>query len=269
MNIDRSFKFCYPDANTFDKIIKVKALKDWKYDYVELAPDVGYWVAEAPFYDDGFELFKNLVASFPIQKDNNHPDNFDPNPFDTIHLPEWVHKNICFLLRDFNHKHISADVFDPQIHEWGNLYFKERAKPLGCYRLPHIDYVHGLVSNLWFTDHKIADSSTKLFKYHGTMKNEVYDFQIDTTHPMRKAWEEMAILPTRLPAWSNLSNEEMAKWGFEFLGESPCTAGTMTLYKANVCHVPFVSENVDFRWSHSFAYSYETPPTMRSLGGFF
>lgn len=253
------FKICYPDANTFDQVIKLKSLDDWNVEYVPLAHDIGYWIAEDPFLDNGFELFKELISTFPIQKDNNHPDNFDPNPFDTIHVPEWVSKNMCMLVRDFYHKHVTTEVYDPQIHEWGNVYFKERSKPISCWRIPHMDYVHGLVANMWFTDHLPEDSATKLYKYHGKVYNDVYDFQLDENHPMFSEWRAMSEFPKRLDAWYNPPEEELRRWGFELVGETPTRAGTVTMYQANVCHNPFVSGNINFRWSHAFAYSHEKP----------
>ena len=254
----RDFKFCYPDANTFKKIIKVKKVDDWKVEYTALTDEIGYWTAEHPFEtDEQFDLFRDLVATFPVQKDNNHPENFDPNPFDTIHLPEWIYLDVCFLIRDFYLKNITDEIQDPQIHEWGNLFFKERAKPISCWRFPHIDYVHGLVANMWFTDHNVSDSCTKLYKYHGVMHNDIYDFQIEENHPMRKEWEELADKPFRLNSWSNVPDAELARWGWECVGAAPTKEKTITMYKANVCHSAFVAENVDFRWSHAFAFSHE------------
>jgi hypothetical protein len=260
-----NFKFCYPDANNFNKVIKVKKLEDWKIEQVDLGNGFSYWVAEAPFYNDGFEIFKELVRSFPVQKDNNHPDNRDPNPFDTIHLPEWVVNDVCFLVRDFYIKQFSPQIYDPQIHEWGNLYFKERARPISCWRIPHIDYVHGMVANLWFTDHDIEDSSTKLYNYTGVMHNDVYDFQIDPAHPLHAEWKAIAETPKRLDAWYNPSEDELKHWGFEYIGETPTKAGTMTLYPANLWHNPFVSDAVTVRWSHAFAFSHAEPP-VRTMG---
>ena len=100
------FKICYPDANTIDSVIKVKSLEDFNAEYFDLGEGIGYWIADNPFYDNGFELFKGVVKSFPIVKDNNAEGNLDPNPFDTIHLPDWTYKHICFLLRDFYLKHV-------------------------------------------------------------------------------------------------------------------------------------------------------------------
>lgn len=261
------FRFCYPDANNFDKVIKIKPVDQWNAEYTSLDYGIGYWTTELPFDPEHLDTFKNLIKSFPIQKDNNHPDNFDPNPFDTIHVPEWVSKNICFLIRDFYIKNIRQDVFDPQIHEWGNVYFKERARPISCWRIPHIDYAYGLVANMWFTDHDVADSSTKLYKYHGEIKDYVYDFQVDTTHKMFEEWRAIAEKPTRADAWFNMSDEDLARWGFEIVGSIPNKVGTMTMYKANVCHLASISKNVGFRWSHAFAFSHEVlkNKTMRDL----
>jgi hypothetical protein len=251
------FKICYPDANNFHKVIKLKQLKDWNVEYVKLDHDIGYWIADLPFLDSQLEIYKNLIAAFPVQKDNNHPDNVDPNPFDTIHVPEWVSKDICYLLRDFYVANVTNNIYDPQIHEWGNVYIKERSRPITCWRIPHIDYVHGIVANMWFTDHNIKDSSTKLYKYTGKMHREIYDFQVDENHKMHKEWKSMAESPTRANAWFNIPDEELKRWGFELAGAVPTQAGTMTMYNANISHLAYVSESVDFRWSHAFAFSHE------------
>lgn len=262
------FKFCYPDANNFNKVIKIKHLNDWQVEYIPLDHGLGYWIGENPFYDNGFELFRDLIGTFPIQKDNSHIDNFDPNPFDTIHLPEWISRDMCILVKEFYLKNITNKVYDSQIHEWGNVYFKERSSPISCWRLPHIDYVHGMVANLWFTDHPVADSSTKLYYYTGVMYNDVYDFQIDPAHPLYKEWISISQHPTRLPEWYNPSESELNHWGFEFIGETPCKEGTVTMYSANTWHNPYVSANINFRWSHAFAFSHDIPPEL-SMGDLF
>lgn len=250
------FKRCYPDANSFDKVLKLKPLSEWKIEYIPLSDDIGYWLADDPFYDNGLEIYKNLISSFPIQKDNNSEHTSDPNPFDTIHLPEWAYKNLCFMVRDFYLKEFKPQFIDPQIHEWGNVYFKDRAKPINCWRIPHVDYHFGMVANMWFTDHDIKDSSTRLYKYHGKIYKDVYDFQVDASHKKHKEWKSLAENPTRADSWFNIDNDTLRDWGFEFVGEAPTRKNTLTLYKANVCHVAYVSENVKFRWSHAFAFSH-------------
>jgi hypothetical protein len=263
----KNFKICYPDANTFNKVIKIKPIADWNAEYIKLDREIGYWITDDPFIGDGFEIFKDLIASFPIQKDNNHPDNMDPNPFDTIHVPTWISKDITNVIKEFYQQNNTIDIFNPQMHEWGNVYFKERAKPITCWRIPHIDYVHGIVANLWFTDHDIADSGTKLYRYHGKMYNEIYDFQKDIRHPKHEAWRTLSTSPKRADAWFNMPDSELIDWGFEYLGTAPSKKGTMTLYNTDICHLAYISNNVEFRWSHAFAFSHETPP--RTLGALF
>jgi hypothetical protein len=255
----RNFKICYPDANTFDKVIKLIGLDKWELDFVKLDKDLGYWVGPNPFLDNGFDLFQEVVAAFPIQKDNNHPDNVDPNPFDTIHLPEWCYKDFCFLLRDFYIKIKQPEIFDPQIHEWGNVYIKERARPISCWRIPHVDYAHGMVCNLWFTDHAIEDSGTKLYRYHGTMHKELYDFQIQENHPLHERWRSVAENPKRADSWFNMSDKELADWNFEYIGIAPTKKSLVTCYFSDTHHSAYISDKVDFRWSHAFAFSHEKP----------
>ena len=256
----KNFKFCYPDANTFNKVIKLKPISQLNAEYIQLDKEIGYWITDHPFMNDGFEIFKELISTFPIQKDNNHPDNLDPNPFDTIHVPEWISGGLASVIGEFYQLHNTASIFNAQLHEWGNVYFKERSRPIECWRIPHIDYVHGMVANLWFTDHAIEDSGTKLYRYHGKMHNEIYDFQIEASHPKHEEWRALSTPPKRASAWFNLSDSELAAWGFEHVGTAPTKEGTMTLYNSNICHQAYITENVDFRWSHAFAFSHETPP---------
>lgn len=260
------FKICYPDANNFNKVLKLKSVDAWQAEYIELDKNIGYWIAEDPFENDGFEIFKNLIASFPIQKDNNHVENFDPNPFDTIHVPLWVSNRVCNLVEEFYYKHYKPEVFDPQLHEWGNVYFKERSCPITCWRIPHIDYVHGMVANMWFTSHPIEDSGTKIYRYNGNMKNDIYDFQIDESHPLHREWKSISDKPERAEKWFNLPEEELKKWGFDLLGIAPCKEKTVTLYESNIPHLAYISDNIQFRWSHAFAFSHELPPrTFRDI----
>jgi hypothetical protein len=256
----KNFKFCYPDANTFNSVIKLKPIADLNAEYVQLDKEIGYWITEHPFIGDGFDIFKELISTFPIQKDNNLVGNMDPNPFDTIHVPEWVSGNIARIISEFYQLHSNIPIFNSQLHEWGNVYFKDRARPIKCWRIPHIDYVHGMVANLWFTDHDVKDSGTKLYRYHGRMYNEIYDFQTDVLHPKHEEWKLMSTAPKRADAWFNIPDTELAAWGFEYLGTAPTKEGTMTMYNSNICHLAYISEQVDFRWSHAFAFSHEAPP---------
>jgi hypothetical protein len=260
-----NLKYCYPDSNNFHSVIEMKSVDELEYEYVDLGYGVGYWLVDNPFKNDSYEIFKNLIASFPIQIDNSYPEYRAPNPFDTIHLPEWIYKTPSGVIRDMYAKLITSDWYGPQLHEWGNVYYKERSRPITCWRIPHIDYVYGMVANLWFTGHDIQDSGTKLYKYHGTMHDEIYDFQVDTTHLLFEEWTSMSTTPTRADAWFNFSNEELSRWGFEYLGTAPSIEKTMTVYQANVHHTAYVSENVDFRWSHTFAFSHENPKRVKDL----
>jgi len=253
-----TFKRCYPDANNFNQIIKLKKIHDWKFEYVELGQGIGYWIVEDPFEDDGFDHFKNIINCFPIQKNNSLNSSTQPNPFDTIHVPEWVHKDLCLLVRDFYIKHCTINIVDPQVHEWGNVYFKNLIRPISCWRIPHIDYEYGMVANLWFTNHKLEDSCTKLYKYHGVIKDLRYDFQIDTTHKMHQEWKYIAENPKKNEGWFNADDNELKRWGFEYVGSAPTREKTLTMYNANVCHTPFISDDVEFRWSHTFAFSHLT-----------
>lgn len=250
------FTRCYPDANNFNEIIKFKPISAWEIENVKLSYGIEYWIVHDPFIDNGFELFRDVINCFPIQKNNSQVQSIQPNPFDTIHVPEWVHKDLCLYIRDFYLQHTNKQIVDPQVHEWGNVYFKDICKPISCWRIPHIDYTHGMVGNLWFTDHNIEDSATKLYKYHGEMQDLIYDFQIDDKHKMHEEWKAIASNPVKSNSWFNTDETELSRWGFEHVGSIPTKEKTLTVYHSNVSHTPYISEQVEFRWSHAFAFSH-------------
>ena len=255
------FKRCYPDANHFNQIIKVKSLNDWNIEYHDFGSNIGYWIADNPFYEDGFSLYKDLVSYFPIVKDTNIEDCKDANPFATIHLPEWCCIDIFLLLKSYfetifpAHKHLNFS-------EWGNLFFRDESKPWDYFRLPHCDGPNGIVSNLWFTDHTIANRGTILYKYHGKIihgpDNKLYfDYQADNKHPLFEEAKQFSLNKKRLESWTPLTIEEEQYWGFERLGVAPSHEGTMTIYKTDTPHSPFVSTLCDFSWSHAYSINYQ------------
>tara|TARA_Y200000002_G_scaffold58962_1_gene44400 strand:- start:33039 stop:33827 length:789 start_codon:yes stop_codon:yes gene_type:complete len=259
------FKVCKPDANTFPNVVKFKNAKDIKHQYVSLDKDIGYWILQSPFENDTFELYKELVSCFPISKDNNRPDNPDPNPFDTIHIPDWLHKDICLLLRDFYiQQHFSGhwsldyalnNFKNPRVFEWGNVYYKDRAKPIIGYRIPHIDYPQGMVGNLWFTNHEKGTSGTKFYKYIGNKLSGGYDFAVDPKHKLYDEYQDM-LRQGRNNSWFNFDDKELQRFGFEYLGMADCVQNTMTVYKSDICHLAYVEKSVNFRWSHTYAFAH-------------
>jgi hypothetical protein len=255
-----NFRYCYPDANEFDSVIKIKSYDDWNIEYVKLTDDIGYWIADNPFLDDGFDKYKNLASSFPIVKSHNHHNCKEPNPFESIHLPEWMCNGILLLMKSYFEPQFPPH-FDMRFSEWGNVYFKEKSKPLEYFRIPHMDFPCGVVANFWFSDHKPNTSGTSLYHYKGkTYKdgsNKMYfDFQVDTDHPKFQECRELFQCRKRLPQWKSFSKEECEYWGFEEVGIAPSIQSKMTLYNSHTPHAPFIDPSVQFRWSHTYAISY-------------
>lgn len=259
------FKILHPNIVNFKKLIKLKLLHEWEYEYVHIENGYGYWIAESPFHDDGFELYKNFVLQNPVWKLNNEEDLEDPNPMATIHLPPWSWKDITHLLKLFYCQHISdgnVDFINETFEEWGNIYDKSIVAPHDCWRLPHIDYQAGIIANLWFTSHTKEETGTVLYKYLGKFYGNYYDFHVDVGHPLHKEWNEMNSMK-RTKGWQNLSDNELEKWGFIKLAVVPTHVGGMTLYKANIPHSVYIGDTCNFRWSHSFAFSHK--PVLKNL----
>lgn len=250
-----NFITCYPDANSFKEIIKIKTLDDWSVEYVPLTKTTGYWISDTPFYNDGFNKYKELLSYFPITKNNNDQYSRDPNPFRTIHVPNWVSEPICLLIKDFYLTYINPYYNNGQFNEWGNLHQND-SRPIDCFRIPHIDYLQGIVGNLWLTNHDTATTGTNLYEYSGKIHGLFYDFQIDTSHKLYKEFKDKP-LSHRLEQWKNFDLEEAEYWGFKLVGSAPSVEGKITMYKANVCHAPYINKVDITRWSHTFAFYHD------------
>lgn len=245
------FTVCYPDQHNFNQVIKIKKLEDWNVQYIPLTDKHGYWIADDPFYKNGFELFKNLVASFPVCSTNNKDYCSDANPFATIHIPGWCADGLLNLIRQFYFKNFGFRNKNCIVAEWGNL-FQDDARPRKCHQIPHVDYEAGIVGNLWFSNHREGTTSTEFYEYLGKRHGLFYDFQVDKQHPL---FEEYQASQYRLEKWENFSDPE--HWGFKKIGVAPCIEGKMTLYSSNIPHCPYLDSTVKFRWSHAFAFHHE------------
>lgn len=250
------FKFCNPDANSFNKEILIKSLEEWNVEYIKLSDNTGYWIADNPFKDNGFEKYRELISAFPIVKNNNIDACMDPNPFDTIHLPEWMTKNILQLIIQYYTTYIESTVIGKNVHEWGNLYWANRSRPIEAFRIPHIDYPAGIVGNLWLSDHPEDSTGTNLYEYTGKIHGLYYDFQIDNTHPLYKKYKELST-SKRLDSWINFSDDEANEFGFKKVGVAPSTYSKITMYRSSTPHCPYIDSSIDFRWSHTFAFEQE------------
>jgi hypothetical protein len=249
------FKRCHPTADKFRDIIQVKSLEDW-----DVQKKDGYWIAESPFYEQGFEEYKNLVTTFPIVKDTNLDGNTEANPFATIHLPEWCCLDLFLLLKSYFEASFPFYT-NMSFSEWGNLYFKTESKPWDYFRLPHCDGPNGIVSNLWFTNHSVEESGTRIYKYHGNITkgpdNKLYfDYQCDKTHPLFEECKYLSMNKTRLDKWTPLTEDEEIYWGFERISTAPSYENTMTIYSTETPHSPFISQTCAFRWSHAYSINY-------------
>jgi|TARA_B110000503_G_scaffold88526_1_gene134214 hypothetical protein len=251
------FNFCTPDANSFDKEMLVKTIEEWNVEYVALTEKTGYWIADNPFNGNCFETYKNLIAAFPVVKNNNAGTSTDPNPFDTIHLPEWLTRCVIELIIRYYINNVESSIVNDTVHEWGNLYWKDKSKPIEAFRIPHIDYPNGIVGNLWLSDHPYGSSGTNLYEYTGNVHGLHYDFQVDDTHPLYNRYKSLS-LTNRLPQWKNFSDEEAEEFGFKKLAMVPGEYSKITMYKSNTPHCPYIDPTIDFRWSHTFAFEHDT-----------
>lgn len=250
------FNYCWPDANHFKDLVKLKSLNKMDIERVDLDHGISYWVLNDVFKDDGFNFIKDVIGSFPIQKDNTYDDVDDSNPFDTIHLPLWAYQDVCFMLRDLYVKSLNIDYTEHDCLEWGNIFQRERSKPIKAAVLPHTDYPKGIIGNLWLDQNGSSQSGTKLYHYRDKFINGKYQFMVDSNHKLHNQYVEL-LNEGRADSWFNFSDKELDQWGFDYVGFAPTEVNTITVYKANVCHSPFIPDDISFRWSHTFAFVHD------------
>jgi len=255
-----NFVYLDPDENSYKT--NVVSVDEWNLEYIKLTDKTGYWTGSHPFKtDDDFNTFRNLISQYPVCKSNNHEGCNDPNPFATIHLPTWISGDIVRLVRDYYHKHYDVEIQNPMLREWGNLFERKKMRPVELFRIPHIDSPEGFVCNMWFNDLDPALSGTNLYEYKGTTYGDYYDFMVDESHPKYNEWNNIS-KSLRKDGWQNFSKDEANYWGFELVGIAPVNYKGVTLYEANVPHAPYIDDSIDYRWSHTFAYSFEKVPSM-------
>ena len=139
-------------------------------------------------------------------------------------------------------------------------------RPVSIFRIPHVDSPAGLVCNMWFNDIDPKMSGTNLYEYRGKTYGDHYDFMVDDTHPLYKEWNEHS-KSLRKQGWENFSSDEAEYWGFDLVGIAPVKYKGVTLYEASVPHAPFIDPSIDYRWSHTFSYSFEkVEMTLGHLG---
>jgi len=250
------FNFIDPDEDSYK--FNFLSFSEWtsQIEYVKLSNNVGYWVGPHPFVSDAdFELFKNTISKYPICKTNNHDNCLDPNPFATIHIPGWLADPVCAYVKDFYLSNTQINVSQEVFSEWGNIYIDNVCKPIRIFRMPHIDAEYGLVSNMWFSTDQDG-YGTKLYEYKGKIIDGKYDFMVDQSHKLYKWWQTTD-KQARLPAWENFEEIAENHLGFECVGVAPATDKTMTMYLNSTPHTPYISKDIDFRWSHTFSYVHQ------------
>ena len=233
-----------PSSVYFDEIIKVKSIEDWNYEKRD-----NYWIAESPFYDDGFEKYKKFVSQSPVWRTNSEKSFIETNPFATIHLPSWATHNLCKLLKDFYSVELGIKYRNYHYEDWGNIFDRNYCKPIKRWSIPHIDWPLGIVGNLWFDSG--INSGTKLYRYKRSMDGVRFEFHFNENLPQHKKWIKYKP-DDRADEWFNF--EDCDYWEFEEIDIAPAKTGTMTLYKSNISHMAFIPPETNFRWSHTFCF---------------
>jgi hypothetical protein len=168
-------------------------------------------------------------------------------------MPNWAAEPLCHLIKAKFRLEGGVDL-----GEWGNVYHKGKVGQWEFFTLPHCDAAWGMIGNLWFTDHDVKDSGTHIYHFDGHIEHlhdekMYFDYQINQNHPLYAECKELIHNQKKLTNWVNITPELEKYWGFTKLDTMPSKERTMTLYRPNIPHAAYISDNVDFRWSHTFS----------------
>ena len=236
-------------------------VSEWEFTYHSK-----YWIVTKLFKEGGLDLFKEMAECYPIVDRNNDDDHIDHNPFQVHHMPLWFTTPISeavreFVLREHFKQGPEMELIDERLSEWGNIYIKGQCRPLVNSHIPHVDFSkeNGFIGNIWLSEHEEGETATNIYEYKGEIDEGRYDFQLDTRHQRYQEWHEwVGDGRNHVDGFQNLSNKDAFHWGFKKIAAAPCRYGTMTIYNANIPHCPFVSDSVEWRWSHCFGFKYKS-----------
>jgi len=220
--------------------------------YHPLKYDVGYWVVEDIDSILDFDVFVADVNK--CEYDGKDTPN---NPFFNKNITQLDGTEAIYqFLNEFYREYVNPEAKPTfaNASSWSNFYSKEL---FGCYEqalIPHQDieegfYDTGIACNLWLTD-EVEHSGTNLYKYHGEMIDNRYDFCVDPNHALNGSYVRLKDMPKK----KQYINYSWEAWGFEFLGMAPSKYKTMTIYKTNVPHCAHIPYDIEVRHGCSFVY---------------
>lgn len=219
-----------------------------------LSNDIKYWIVYNIFDNNEIKIIENFFEKQNYNLNNNH---LMENPLLLKHNYEIPYinyfksilKNITIKYNTTlrNKDYIYTDYYKFWINSYNSFISKKSKQSVF---IPHIDDSAGIVGNYWLSKN-LESSGTKLFKYNGNiyyMTNDdksrfIYDENFDY-----KLFDPII----EYNKWYNIDNQILEKNNLIFQGIVPCVYNSITIYNANVPHIPFINENIVKRNSISF-----------------
>tara|TARA_B110000259_G_C13994671_1_gene393944 strand:- start:612 stop:1319 length:708 start_codon:yes stop_codon:yes gene_type:complete len=219
-----------------------------------LSNDIKYWIVYNIFDNNEIKIIENFFEKQNYNLNNNH---LMENPLLLKHNYEIPYinyfksilKNITLKYNTTlrNKDYIYTDYYKFWINSYNSFNSKKSKQNVF---IPHIDDSAGIVGNYWLSKN-LESSGTKLFKYNGNiyyMTDDdkslfIYDENFDY-----KLFDPII----EYNKWYNIDNQILEKNNLIFQGIVPCVYNSITIYNANVPHIPFINENIVKRNSISF-----------------
>tara|TARA_B110000114_G_C15045407_1_gene378938 strand:+ start:18 stop:725 length:708 start_codon:yes stop_codon:yes gene_type:complete len=219
-----------------------------------LSNDIKYWIVYNIFDNNEIKIMENFFEKQNYNLNNNH---LMENPLLLKHNYEIPYinyfksilKNITLKYNTTlrNKDYIYTDYYKVWINSYNSFISKKSKQNVF---IPHIDDSAGIVGNYWLSKN-LESSGTKLFKYNGNiyyMTDDdkslfIYDENFDY-----KLFDPII----EYNKWYNIDNQILEKNNLIFQGIVPCVYNSITIYNANVPHIPFINENIVKRNSISF-----------------
>ena len=219
-----------------------------------LSNDIKYWIVYNIFDNNEIKIIENFFEKQNYNLNNNH---LMENPLLLKHNYEIPYinyfksilKNITLKYNTTlrNKDYIYTDYYKFWINSYNSFIYKKSKQSVF---IPHIDDSAGIVGNYWLSKN-LESSGTKLFKYNGNI------YHMTDGNKSRFIYDENFDYKLFDPIieynnWYNIDNQILEKNNLIFQDIVPCVYNSITIYNANVPHIPFINENIVKRNSISF-----------------
>jgi hypothetical protein len=234
----------------------MKKIRSLEIKEFSLSHNIKYWIVYDVFDLSEIETI-NLFFQEKIQYNKNK--NLLENPLSVItdgEIPYFYYFASILKYITLNYNTLTRNIgynYQDEYKTWVNSYecITEKKSKQSVF-IPHIDNSVGIVGNYWLSKN-LDTSGTQLFNYNGNIL--YYSNDIESKFTFDHNFNEDLFKPIiKYTKWYNINNSILKNNNLFYIGTAPCIFNAITIYNANVPHIPYIDENIKERNSISFLF---------------